>query len=257
MEKIVPIPTLTDNYTWVGVDASRQHAFVVDPGDAAPVRAWLEHNGLPLAAILVTHHHGDHTAGVRELADRFGPIPVYGPARESITGVDHAVSDGETAHLEGFGDFEVIDCPGHTAGHIAYLWDDHLFCGDALFAGGCGRIFEGNAEQMHSSLLRLAGAADDVRICCGHEYTVANLEFAARVEPENPEIAKRLQDAREARGQNRPTLPSTMAQERATNPFLRAHVDAVRRSAETWAQTSLGSETEVFAALRRWKDKGR
>ncbi|ABM62351.1 hydroxyacylglutathione hydrolase [Halorhodospira halophila] len=248
-----PLAALADNYIWMARDASGTTAFAVDPGDAAVVEAWLHDHQLRLAAVLVTHHHGDHTGGVAELAERHR-VPVFGPATETIPTVDHPITGGEHFSLEGFGEFRVLDCPGHTAGHIAYLWEGHLFSGDALFAGGCGRVFEGTAGQMHASLQHLAALPADTRVCCGHEYTVKNLEFAHCADPKNDRLAQRLQAARDARAAGQPTVPSTLAEELATNPFLRTDCPELRRAAQDWCGRDLDQAYEVFATLRRWKD---
>lgn len=253
MESVEPLAAFADNYIWMARDDAAGEALAVDPGDSTVVSAWLDRHQVRLAAILVTHHHRDHTGGVAELAERH-QAPVFGPASEAIPAVDHPVSGGERFSLEGFGEVQVLDCPGHTAGHIAYLWQGYLFSGDALFAGGCGRIFEGTAEQMHASLQRLAALPGQTRICCGHEYTVRNLEFAHRADPDNERVARRLQAARQARDRGQPTVPSTLDEERATNPFLRADHPDLRRSAETWCGQELDQAHDVFAALRRWKD---
>ncbi|MCG5539574.1 MULTISPECIES: hydroxyacylglutathione hydrolase [unclassified Halorhodospira] len=248
-----PLAALADNYIWMARDHAGAAAIAVDPGDAEVVATWLNDHRLRLSGILVTHHHGDHTAGVAELAERH-QVPVFGPAGEAIPAVNHLVSGGDHFALDGFGDFRVLDCPGHTAGHIAYLWDGHLFSGDTLFAGGCGRVFEGTAGQMHASLQRLAGLPADTRVCCGHEYTVKNLEFAHRADPDNERLAQRLQAARHARAAGQPTVPSTLAEELATNPFLRADRPELRRSAQDWCGKDLEQADHVFAALRQWKD---
>ncbi|MFP4146521.1 MAG: hydroxyacylglutathione hydrolase [Halorhodospira sp.] len=255
MMDIQSLTALADNYIWLARAGNDERWLVVDPGDATPVERWLDRNQGQLAAILLTHHHGDHVDGASELA-RHHHAPIYGPAGEAIAAVDHPVHGGDVLAIDGLGELQVIDCPGHTSGHIAYLWAGHLFCGDTLFAGGCGRLFEGSAKQMHHSLQRLAALPQETQICCGHEYTVKNLEFAARVEPHNTRLAERLEQARAARAQARPTVPSSLAEEQATNPFLRVTEPEVRAAAERWAGTRLETSEAVFAALRRWKDRG-
>ncbi|MBK1727173.1 hydroxyacylglutathione hydrolase [Halorhodospira neutriphila] len=249
------VTALADNYIWIAPAPGNHRVLIVDPGDAEPARAWLREHGAQPAAILLTHHHGDHVGGAAELARAYG-APVYGPATERIGAVDHPVGGGARLEIDGFGTIEVLDVPGHTAGHIAYHGDGALFCGDALFAGGCGRVFEGTAEQMHASLQRLAGLPGETRVCCGHEYTVKNLEFAARVEPGNERLARRLEHARALRQQGRPTVPSTLEEERATNPFLRTDSAEVQAAAERRAGQPLADAAAVFATLRRWKDQG-
>ncbi len=249
------VTALADNYIWIAPAPGNHRVLVVDPGDAAPVREWLRAHGAQPAAILLTHHHGDHVGGAAELARAYS-TPVYGPAAERIGAVDHPVAGGAQLEIDGFGTIEVLDVPGHTAGHIAYHGDGALFCGDALFAGGCGRLFEGTAEQMHASLQRLAALPGETQVCCGHEYTVKNLEFAVRVEPGNERLARRLEHARSLRREGRPTVPSSLEEERATNPFLRTGSAEVRAAAERRAGKPLADAATVFATLRRWKDQG-
>lgn len=256
MAAIIPVPAFTDNYVWVLSVGG--HAAVVDPGDAVPVLAHLEREGLVLSAILTTHHHRDHVGGVPALVERFD-VPVYGPARESIPARTRALGAGDSIVVPGIGAaLEVLDIPGHTAGHIAYTGrvgnDAVLFCGDTLFAAGCGRLFEGTPAQMWSSLGKLAALAPATQVYCGHEYTLANLRFASAVEPRNPELAKRIDREREKRDRGVPTLPSTIAEERLTNPFLRVANPAVRTAAEAHAGRALEDDIAVFAALRAWKD---
>ncbi len=248
----------TDNYVWAIREGGR--AAVVDPGDAAPVRAWLAREGVGLAAILVTHHHRDHTGGIVELVADAG-IPVIGPAREAIPARTLAVSGGDRVELPGMAlALDVLDIPGHTAGHVAFVgrgdgWGGPVvFCGDTLFAAGCGKVFEGTPAQMWASLSALAALPGDTRVYCGHEYTLANLRFAAAVEPANPEVAARAAREQGKRDRGLPTLPSTIAEERRTNPFLRAAEPGVRAIAEARAGRRLGDAASVFAALREWKN---
>lgn len=258
MPQIIPLPAFTDNYVWAIRDGGR--AAVVDPGDAAPVREWLEREGVALAAILVTHHHRDHTGGIVDLL-RDAPVPVIGPAREAIPGRTLAVGEGDRVELPGLAlSLDVLDIPGHTAGHVAFVgrgeaWGGPIvFCGDTLFAGGCGRVFEGTPGQMWASLCALAALPGDTRVCCGHEYTLANLRFAAAVEPQRPAIAERIAREGAKRERGLPTLPSTIAEERATNPFLRAREPQVRAIAEARSGHPLADDVAVFAALREWKN---
>lgn len=255
--KLVALPAFTDNYIWMLHDG--RHAVVIDPGDAAPVVAALEAQGLELAAILVTHHHPDHVGGVDELRPHLRG-PVYGPATERIPAPFVPLSGG--ASIEVLGQrFDVIDVPGHTAGHIAYLQRGAahgalLFCGDTLFSAGCGRLFEGTPAQMAASLARLAALPDDTRVCCTHEYTLANLRFAAAVEPANADIARHTADCRARRDAGEPTLPSTLECERRINPFLRCTEPAVVAAAR--AQGAANDDAvAVFAALREWKNRFR
>ena len=256
---IIPIPAFADNYIWLIREGSR--AAVVDPGDAAPVVAYMDAEALELTAIVATHHHGDHVGGVRALLERWS-CPVLGPANEDIPGRTHALGEGDRVDVDGLGiTFDVLDVPGHTAGHIAYVGSvggaPTLFCGDTLFAAGCGRIFEGTPPQMWSSLSKLAALDPPTRVYCGHEYTVANLRFARAVEPSNRVIETREAREREKRQRNEVTLPSTIAAERETNPFLRAGEPAVHAAAEAHAGRRLPDVVASFAALREWKNNFR
>ena len=262
--QVSAIPAFADNYLWLIHDG--QHAVVVDPGDATPVEAALTSGKLKLAAILLTHHHADHAGGVADLL-RHRNIPVYGPARERIAGITHSLSDGEVIDIaKPQIQLDVLDVPGHTAGHIAYVAHDQgwLFCGDTLFAGGCGRLFEGTPEQMTRSLAKLAALPDDTKVYCAHEYTVSNLRFAVAAEPGNHAISERLHQAQAARERGEATVPSTIGIEKLTNPFLRYRESVI---AETLiAQGRLGTQSDshgesasdysvaTFAALREWKN---
>lgn len=256
MIKIEALSAFSDNYIWLLQDEPRRRVAVVDPGDAAPVQAWLHaHPDWTLSDILITHHHPDHVGGVKQLRRDSG-ARVYGPARENIPARDQALVDGERIEVLGLS-FQVIDVPGHTLGHIAFYQGDHhwLFSGDTLFAAGCGRLFEGTPAQMHHSLQRLAALPDDTLIYCAHEYTLSNLRFAHAVEPENPAIAERLQQVTEWREQGRISLPSVLELERATNPFLRGAETSVKEMIASREGRPIDSEAEVFAALRAWKDR--
>jgi len=235
------------------------HAIVVDPGDAQPVFDALAHHKLQLAAILVTHHHPDHTGGVAALHAATG-AKVWGPARERIPEPFTPLVQGDIAQALGLR-FEVIDVPGHTAGHIAYFLPASaaqapvLFCGDTLFSGGCGRLFEGTPAQMLASLDALAALPGDTRVCCAHEYTLANLKFAHAVEPGNDELTHYNARCESLRAQGQPTLPSQLAIERRINPFLRSREATVLRAVRAHAELSAdAAEAEVFAALRQWKN---
>ena len=254
MPTIIPIPAFTDNYIWMIREGSR--AAVVDPGDATPVEARLASDGVELTAIVATHHHGDHVGGIPALA-RGRDIPVFAPAGERVAGATLGLAEGDRFELPGIGiTLRVLDIPGHTAGHIACVADDAgwLFCGDTLFAAGCGRLFEGTPQQMWSSLSKLAALPAATKVYCGHEYTLANLRFAAAVEPGNAEIASRSARERAKRDRGEPTLPTTIGDELATNPFLRANLPTLAASAAAHAGHALRSPVEVFAELRSWKD---
>lgn len=241
-----------DNYIWVLRGARTDRVAVVDPGEAEPVLALLAREGLALAAILCTHHHGDHVGGVEALRAH-APVPVYGPVR--IAAVDRPVRDGERVPLDDLGvTLTVLEVPGHTRDHVAYAGEGLLFCGDTLFSAGCGRLFEGTPEQMHRSLSRLAALAPDTAVYCGHEYTVANLRFALAVEPDNRAARDHLAECERRRARGLPTLPSTLGLERCINPFLRTAEPGVRAAAEARAGRSLRAEADVFGEIRRWKD---
>jgi hydroxyacylglutathione hydrolase len=251
MFNVIRIPAFKDNYIWLlrkGASAA-----VVDPGDARPVLDLLDREGLSLASILVTHHHADHQGGVVELLAHY-PAEVFGPAAESITGLSRPLSGGETVRIAACDvEFQVIAVPGHTLGHIAYYGAGCLFCGDTLFAGGCGRLFEGTAAQMADSLARLAALPDETAVYCAHEYTQANLRFALAVEPGNRRLQSRVNEVARARASGLATVPSTMAIERASNPFLRCGEPEVAASARRRAPAA-ADDVAVFAALREWKN---
>ena len=251
---LLALPAFTDNYIWMFHDG--RQALVVDPGDAAPVHQALDAHGLALAAILVTHHHNDHVGGLAGLRTRLEG-PVFGPAHEFIPGPHVAVSGGDTVEALG-ASFEVLDVPGHTAGHIAYMHRPAngaplLFCGDTLFSGGCGRLFEGTPAQMHQSLARLAQLPDDTRVCCAHEYTLSNLKFARAVEPSNTDLLAYTSRCEDLRSRGLPTLPGSIGQERLINPFLRCDQPVVVEAAHRHGAAS-GDAVEVLATLRQWKN---
>lgn len=255
MLEAIPVPALSDNYVWLLRTPGEDAVAIVDPGEAAPVLAALEAHAATPVAILITHHHGDHVGGLAEVSARFADIPVYGPATERIAGVSDRVGGGDAVEVPALGTrFEVLDTPGHTAGHIAYHGGGVLLCGDTLFAGGCGRVFEGTNDEMAASLARLAALPDDTLGCCGHEYTLKNLEFARAVEPDNEALAERERQARAMRDAGQPTVPFRLADEHRTNPFLRCEEPSVRAAAEAQAGRRAGSAIEVFTVLREWKN---
>lgn len=226
MLHVVPIPAFTDNYIWLIVNPDNHQAAVVDPGDAQPVLDYCQQHGLELCTILITHHHPDHVGGVNKLVKHYN-IPVYGPALENIPDCDHKLSEGDVVTLEQLDHLKlnVIDVPGHTSGHIAYYGNGWLFCGDTLFAGGCGRLFEGTPAQMHTSLAKLKALPPQTQVFCAHEYTQANLAFAITIEPDNLDLQQRIQDVAKLRQQQQPTIPSSIDIELKTNPFLRVKDD--------------------------------
>ena len=254
MIQISALPAFTDNYIWLLQDPATQRCAVVDPGDAAPVLAWLKQNAAwTLSDILVTHHHHDHVGGVEQLKTATG-AKVYGPANEKIPARDVALHDNDHISVLGW-DFDVYAVPGHTLGHIAFYHQGVLLCGDTLFAAGCGRLFEGTPEQMYNSLERLAALPADTQVYCTHEYTQSNLKFAQAVEPHNADITERVENVAQLRARGEMTLPSNLALEKLTNPFLRTAETSVKQKADERNGRDNRSGAEVFASLRAWKDK--
>jgi hydroxyacylglutathione hydrolase len=253
---LIPLPAFQDNYLWLLHDGHR--ALVVDPGDAQPVLDYLQRNGLQLEAILVTHHHPDHIGGLDALREATG-ARVFGPARERIPEPLTRLAEGDAITALGLR-FEVIDVPGHTAGHISYYCTEMdgaplLFCGDTLFSGGCGRLFEGTPAQMLASLDKLSALPGPTRVCCTHEYTLSNLKFARAVEPGNAELIHYSQRCEELRSRNLPTLPSTIEQERRINPFLRTRLAGVAQAAREHDAATTPDDVAVFATIRQWKNE--
>jgi hydroxyacylglutathione hydrolase len=250
--QVVPIPAFEDNYLWLLVRG--EQALVVDPGDAAPVLDYLAQHGLKLCAILCTHHHGDHVGGIRTLLQHFD-VPVYGPAHETIPSRTHPVAEGDLVKIPELGlEFSVIDVPGHTAGHVAYYGAERLFCGDTLFACGCGRLFEGTPAMMYASISKLARLPDATLMYCAHEYTLNNIRFAKKVEPDNADLIQRETNDRASRAKHLPTVPSTLGLEKRTNPFMRSLEPTVIQAAERYVGHALSDPAEVFGTVRAWKD---
>jgi hydroxyacylglutathione hydrolase len=256
---LLTIPAFEDNYLWLLHDGN--HAIVVDPGDASPIQAKLAELNLKLEAILVTHHHADHVGGVNALRDATG-AQVYGPAFEVIPEPVQRVGAGETVSLLGI-EFEVFEVPGHTSGHIAYFHKGSalqptplLFCGDTLFSGGCGRLFEGTPAQMLASLTSLAALPDETLVCCAHEYTLSNLKFALAVDGTNADLVAYVAECQAKRAANIPTIPSRIGIEKKINPFLRSHTASITASVQQF-DAAAKSSTDIFAALRQWKNNFR
>jgi len=253
MINIEPIKAFDDNYIWLMT--TNEGSIVIDPGESKNLLKAIEKKNIKLDAILITHHHYDHTGGIEELLMKYPNLKVYGP-NNNIDLIKSRLIDGELLNIIGI-DFEVIEIPGHTLDHIAYYANINnspiLFCGDTLFAGGCGRVFEGTFDQMYESLMKLKKLPKNTRIYCGHEYTINNLKFAKAVEPDNIDLIKRYDEALDLRKNNIPTLPSTLSIELKTNPFLRAEKNNVQKIISHKFKTGF-SEKEIFSALRQWKD---
>lgn len=257
MYSVYPIDLLhvNDNYAWAITPDRGRHAYVVDPGAAEPVEQWLTANAYELAGILITHHHWDHTNGVGDLLQQHD-VPVWGPA-DCIAEINQVVGDGARIRLGNL-EFEVMAIPGHTRDHIAYYTtsgaEPAIFCGDTLFAAGCGRLLGGTAEQLNASLQRLAQLPAETWVYCAHEYTLKNLSFAALAEPDNTAIQLRRSSVKQQRDRLQPSLPVQMHDELATNPFLRCQQPSIVESVSAWSGKMLNSPLEVFTQLRRWKD---
>ena len=254
MLKVLAVPAFDDNYLWLIHDG--QHAAVVDPGDAGPILAALDALDLSLVAILLTHHHADHIGGVPRLLQH-AAVPVFGPAGETIAAITRPLREGDVATVPELDlSLSVLDVPGHTRGHIAYVGAERgwLFCGDTLFAGGCGRLFEGTPAQMTVSLAKLAALPDATQVFCAHEYTLSNLHFAIAVEPGNAELQARIVREQAKRERNEPTVPSTIGLEKSTNPFLRYREPAIIERMVEENRLTTQEPIAAFAALREWKN---
>jgi hydroxyacylglutathione hydrolase len=255
MLDIAAIPALRDNYIWIIHDG--HHALVVDPGEAAPVLKFLTAHSLQPQAILCTHRHADHTGGIAELRGVYN-VPVYGRRHPLNPNITHDLREGDRLELAAPAiAFDILEIPGHLDDHIAFLAPKNslpiLFCGDVMFGAGCGRNFEGTPAQLHHSLQRLAALPDDTRVFCAHEYTDANLRFALACEPDNPDVHRRIEDTRRLRAAGQPSLPSIIALEKATNPFLRCTSPEIVRTLQRQGLTDT-SELAVFTALRAWRN---
>jgi hydroxyacylglutathione hydrolase len=250
---VTAIPAFSDNYIWL-LSTGGDECAVVDPGDAGPVLSALAREALDLAYILLTHHHPDHTGGVAELVAASG-AEVFGPHDPRIPGQTRSYREGERVALPQLGiDFEVLEVPGHTSTHIAFHGHGCLFCGDTLFSVGCGRLFEGTPQQMQQSLDKLAALPPDTRVYCAHEYTLANCDFALAVEPDNPALQRRASAVEAARAAGRPTVPSTLAEELAVNPFLRSREPSVVQAARS-RNPAVDPGVATLAEIRAWKDR--
>ena len=251
---IRPVRAFADNYVWLIGRSDAVGVVVVDPGDGPAVVRALERDRLRPAAVLITHHHRDHVAGLDDVLS-VASATVYAPDEARLPGTDQVVRDGDRVAIDVLGiELEVLAVPGHTLGHVAYVAPGRVFAGDTLFAGGCGRVFEGTMEQMYASLERLAALPPGTEVYCGHEYTVSNLEFACGVEPDNRTLSDRLESARSAVSGGRPTVPSSLVEELETNPFLRCREPSVVDAAGRHAGRAVAPGAETFGVLRRWKD---
>ncbi|RTE65692.1 hydroxyacylglutathione hydrolase [Amphritea opalescens] len=256
MFNVTPIPAFDDNYIWALTVPGSQAVAVVDPGDADVVNRYLKDNNLQLTAILVTHHHADHTGGVNQLSLEHS-ADVYGPANSPFEGINHKLSNDDQIELLGQ-QLTIHEVPGHTLDHISYYLADttpQVFCGDTLFLAGCGRLFEGNPEQMIQAMAYYKGLPDTTEVYCTHEYSLANLAFAAAVEPTNPQITAAIKQCTQQRQAGLPTLPTTIATEKQINPFLRYNETSVKQSAEQFSHNPLSTDVAVFAAIREWKNQ--
>jgi hydroxyacylglutathione hydrolase len=252
--QVQPILAFKDNYIWCLINDKTNHCIIVDPGEVKPVLTFLKRFNLMLDAVFITHHHWDHTNGIKGILKDYA-VPVFGPAKEKVIGVSNPVDEGDGIELNHWPiAFKVLAIPGHTLGHIAYYGGRMLFCGDTLFSAGCGRLFEGTAEQMLDSLNKLSQLPDETQIYCGHEYTLNNLNFAQMIEPSNPRVKEHLERVRELRQKNLPSLPSVLFAERLINPFLRCDKTEILSRVERHRGKKLDLPAEVFAYLRQWKN---
>jgi hydroxyacylglutathione hydrolase len=260
MLDITPIYAFTDNFIWLIRDPQGKKGVIVDPGDARPVLTRLEHEGIDLIAILITHKHGDHVGGLGGLLQRYPGIPVYGPVNEPISQLTCRLKEGQRIVIEALEtEFSVLEVPGHTEGHIAY-YAEHgdervLFCGDTMFSVGCGRVFSGTHEQLHDSLMRIAELPGDTLAYCAHEYTLDNIGFAKWVEPDNQALLERERQSHEQLAGAGHTVPSTIAMEKATNPFLRIREESVIEAAQRHEGRKMRNSRDTFKSVRRWKDR--
>lgn len=252
MLTLIPLPAFEDNYIWVLHDG--HHAVAVDPGDPDPLIAYLDAHRLVLTAIFITHHHRDHTGGNTRLRQRYN-CAIYSPDNPRIPAVTHVLRDGDVLSLDAPAlRFDVLATPGHTLDHISYVGHGTLFCGDTVFGCGCGKLFEGTPEMMAASLDAILALPDTTQVCCAHEYTLSNIAFAKTVDGDNPALLQREHDDHARRAQHRPTLPSTLGLEKATNPFLRFHHPDMRAFAAEYLNRPQPSPAEVFGAIRAAKD---
>jgi hydroxyacylglutathione hydrolase len=256
---VTAINAFNDNYIWAISSKNNLNIALVDPGDAQVCITYLQKNNLVLSDILVTHHHRDHVGGIKALCEyaqeKNWPVSVYGPANEKIEQLDITLKEDDVVSLPTLGcQFKIFDLPGHTKGHIAYYNDDMIFCGDTLFSGGCGRLFEGTPEQMHNSLAKLKALPEQTLVYCAHEYTQANLAFALTVESDNDDLHSYVKKVDSLRQNEQASIPSSIGLELKINPFLRCHEPTVKLAAQNHSGQSQAYESDVFSVLRAWKD---
>lgn len=256
---VTEIKAFNDNYIWAISSKKNDKIALVDPGDASVCIDYLQKNNLVLTAILITHHHSDHVGGVKKLLEyakaKAWSVIVYGPANENIAQLNVTLEENDTVNLVELDcHFTILDLPGHTKGHISYHNEEVLFCGDTLFSGGCGRLFEGTPGQMHHSLAKLSSLAADTLVYCAHEYTQANLIFALTVEPNNSDLHNYIEEVTKKREQKQATIPSNIGLERQINPFLRSHEPSIKLAAQNHSKQTLNTDSEVFSVIRAWKD---
>lgn len=252
--QIQAIPAFKDNYLWLIIHPDLPEALVVDPGDSKPVLEALASQGLSLAGILITHKHNDHIGGIKELLEKFD-VPVFSNPIENISWMTHSVSEQEEIHIQHWPSIKIIEVPGHTLGHVAYLIGSHFFCGDTLFGAGCGRLFEGTPAQMYKSLSKIKSLPEDTLIYCAHEYTLKNLSFAEFLEPENMKIKLRIRETENLISRGQYSVPFRLKLEKETNPFLRCDQKAIQAAIEKKFGQSGETETEVFRYLREWRNE--
>ncbi len=254
---VTAIRAFNDNYIWAISALNSNHVVLVDPGCADACIKFIEQNKLTLVAILITHHHYDHVDGIKPLINYYNQqdIRVYTPAKENIPCTTTKVHSGDNININELSlDLTVLEVPGHTLGHVAYYNKQILFCGDTLFSGGCGRLFEGSAAQMYHSLQKLTLLNDNTQVYCAHEYTLANLAFALTLEPDNPKLVSYHEKVKQLRANKKASIPTTIAQEKAINPFLRCEQNTIHQQAEAYSQKSLTTPIEVFSTIREWKN---
>ncbi|MFV1975956.1 MAG: hydroxyacylglutathione hydrolase [Candidatus Scalindua sp.] len=251
---INPLPSLQDNYIWLLIDAVNSTAIIIDPGTAIGCEKFFEQHNIRPVAMLITHRHWDHVDGIEQLKQKFD-IPVFGPATEFIPCLTTPLNSNDSVNIPELNlDFQIIDIGGHTAGHIGYLLDDKLFCGDTLFSAGCGRLFDGTAEQLHESLQRIKQLPEKTVIYCAHEYTLDNLRFAQAVDPDNQAIQSRIEEVKALRASNLPSLPFTLKDELRYNPFLRTEKESIMQAVAEYSGVQINNSEDCFRYLRLWKD---